>query len=418
MIPSLGAFSAQNKVNASNNTSAETKRISIFGSTGSIGRSTLDIVRKFPEQFQIFCLVANSDYATLAQQIIEFKPKFAVIVDEDKYNSLKQILSKDSTTNCEILSGYQAAVDLASQPGQDLHVAAVVGIAGLQLVLSAANAGIPIALANKESLVAGGKLVQEAIVSGKNVSGKNGSGKNSYILPVDSEHSAIFQLLENRSSRDIESLTLTASGGPFFTYTLDQLKGVTPELAINHPRWKMGPKISVDSATMFNKALELIEAAWLFSMPENKINILIHPQSIVHSMIELKDSTCLAHMSVTDMKGPIAYAMFYPYGRAEAVMQSLNLSSIVKLEFFELDQQRFPAVSLARQAINAGGATTAVLNAANEAAVGLFLSGKLDFLKIPLHVSKALEHFGVVNYSSLEELLEIDSRTRIFVSNL
>lgn len=381
------------------------RQISIFGSTGSIGQSTLDVIRNDPEKFKVWALVANSNVELLAQQINEFKPTHAVVVDESKYSELQSRI--DLGIKTKIHCGSTSSDDLASSHEADLLVASVVGFAGLSSVLKALSAGVPVALANKESLVSGGKLVKAALESGK-----------SFVLPVDSEHSAVFQLLNGNSVSELESITLTASGGPFLRKPIEDFSRIIPQEALAHPTWNMGKKISIDSATMFNKALEVIEASWLFSLPETKIGVLIHPQSIIHSLINFHDGTVLAHLSVPDMKGPIGFALNYPRSRAQNLMSKLNLAQVANLEFLEVDSKRFSAISLARSALHMGEAAGAVLNAANEEAVQRFLRGDLKFDRIARIVEQALEHFGSVNYSSLEDLREIDSQVRILSKTL
>ena len=371
-------------------------RIAIFGSTGSIGRSALDLIRRNPERFEAYALIAGSSAETLAAQIQEFKPRFAALADQDAARRLSALCPE-----CGILSGDRARADIARHPEVDTVLAAIVGSAGLSSTLAAVEAGKRVALANKESLVAAGALVEAAQARA-----------GALILPVDSEHSALFQALQGHRRGDLHELILTASGGPFLHTPQDQLARITPAQAVKHPRWSMGAKISVDSATLVNKALELIEAHWLFSVPEQSIRVLVHPQSIIHSLVNYVDGTQIAQLSAPDMRGPIAYALSWPHGRLARAMAPLRLAELGRLEFFELDNVRFPAVELARAALRAGGAMPALFNIANEAAVAAFMAGTLRFdLIVPL-IESVLARFGFADYSSLDELLALQQQGR------
>ena len=395
--------------NKNKNQTQRKKRISILGSTGSIGCSALELVRKNPGKFEVILLSANSNYSKLAEQIAEFNPSHAIICSSKYFDDLKAAIPSHCAT--EIFAGDDTQNELLKELKHEIVLAAITGFAGLKPVLTTLEAGIPVALANKESLVSGAELVKRAITKG-----------SSWIVPVDSEHSALFQLLESQCMKEVNSLTLTASGGPFFRTPVEEFKKISPEAALKHPKWSMGPKISIDSATMFNKALELIEAFWLFGVAQDKIKVLVHPQSIVHSLINFNDGTSFAHLSVPDMKGPISYALAYPEQRVSGAMQGLDLSEISELQFYPIDHSKFPAIELARQALKlvtnkASSAACAVLNAANEKAVELFLKGQISFDKINSLVSSSLEQFATLNYASYEDLLEIDILVREKVGN-
>ncbi len=378
------------------------RRVLLCGATGSIGRSTLEVIGNHPGKFELVGITANSNAGELERIASLHRPKYVGLSDHRAAASL-QGREKQAF---ELVVGEAETAELAGLPEVDVVVAAVVGVAGLRSVETAVHAGKTIALANKESLVAAGELVQGA---------QSRSGAK--ILPVDSEHSAIFQALQGVQATDLDSLVLTASGGPFLDRNRRELSGVTPEEAVRHPRWSMGAKISVDSATMMNKALELIEAHWLFGVEESRIEVLVHPQSIVHSLVRLCDGGMLAQLSVPDMRGPIAYAMQYPHGRLGEVMPRLNLEEVGQLSFRKLDQGRFPALRLAREALAAGGLAGAVLNLANEAAVQAFLKRRIAFDGIEPFVEQALSDnsrapatsFAEL-YTALEELWELFSR--------
>ncbi len=371
-------------------------RLAIFGSTGSIGASALDIVRQFPQHFKVVALVAGSNSAKLNEQIQEFKPRLAALATPEAASRLDT-----SGIACEVYSGEAAAAEIAAHPDVDTVLAAIVGSAGLRSTLRAIEAGKTVALANKESLVAAGALVAKAQAISR-----------AQLLPVDSEHSAIFQSLHGQRRCDVAELILTASGGPFLHTPKEDLCSITPAQAVKHPRWSMGAKISIDSATLVNKALELIEAHWLFAVPQSAIRVQVHPQSIVHSLVAYTDGTQMAQLSVPDMKGAIAYALRFPHGRLPEVMRPLCLSQVGKLEFFEVDNERFPAISLARQALDAGGAMPALFNIANEEAVAAFCQGQLRFDRIVPLIESVLSRLGQQSYTNLDELLAIQQRGR------
>lgn len=367
---------------------ATRRRVAVLGSTGSIGRSTLDIIRSNPESFEPFALVAGKDSAGLAAQCAEFSPRFAALATEG--------VACDVGSKTEFLCGEAAIAELAGHPDVDVVVAAVVGSSGLRAVLSAVRAGKFVALANKESLVCAGRLVAEL----QAVSGAT-------IVPVDSEHSALFQALQGAKLDQVSKFILTASGGPFLNASAEQLAAITPAQAVNHPRWKMGAKISVDSATLVNKALEVIEACWLFGVAEERVAVLVHPESIVHSLVDFCDGSQIAQLSVPDMRGAISYAINYPNQRLAGIMSRLQLEKIGTLHFMELDQLRFPAVSIARSAMREGGAMPAIFNQANEEAVRMFLENRVAFVDIVPIIERTLSEMSGTGYTDESELFAV-----------
>ena len=359
-----------------------TKRVSILGSTGSIGESTLDLVRRASEgDIQIVALTANSNAEKLAAQAIEFGAEFVALSDSQNADALKSALKG---SNIEIGIGPEALIEAACR-NADFCMAAIIGAAGLEPTLAAVDQGIHVGLANKECLVCAGDLFMQRVKE-----------KGTTLLPVDSEHNAIFQVLERDKPEGVRRLILTASGGPFRETTLERLKGVTREDALNHPVWSMGAKISIDSATLMNKGLELIEASYLFDRPSSEIDIVVHPQSIIHSMVEYIDGSILAQLGSPDMRTPIAYAMGWP-DRMAAPVQRLDLTKLSGLTFFEPDIVKFPALRLARESLEAGGKAPCVLNAANEIAVAAFLEGQIQFLDIPRIVERVLDQHAALS---------------------
>ena len=381
------------------------KHITILGSTGSIGVNTLDVIRAHPERFKVAALTAGKQIDRLAQQCAEFKPAIAVVSDADGAALLEKLLL-DQKINTQVLYGPQALVSAVTDSGCDTVMAAIVGAAGLVPTLAAAKAGKRVLLANKEALVMSGNLFMQAM--------KQGGGE---LLPIDSEHNAIFQCLPaqfsmaSNPSLGVEELWLTASGGPFRNTPLEQLGSVTPEQACAHPNWVMGRKISVDSATMMNKGLEVIEAFWLFGLPLEKIKVLIHPQSVVHSMVRYRDGSVIAQLGQPDMRTPIAYGLAWPE-RIEAGVAPLSLTQLAALSFNEPDLAHFPCLSLAFAAAKAGGTAPTVLNAANEIAVAAFLDDGMPYLQIPVVVEKVLNLMPVVNADSVECILDVDAQAR------
>lgn len=374
------------------------KRISILGATGSIGVNTLDVVRQFPERFCIVGLAAGCNVELLARQILEFSPECVSVCDEKHAQLLQSMLPGEWQD--KILFGLEGNEQVAALASADLTVSAIVGAAGLLPTLAAIKAGKDIGLANKETLVMAGKIVMDSIARYK-----------VRLLPVDSEHSAIFQALEAGRREDVKKIILTASGGPFRGRSRETLQSVTREEALNHPNWQMGRKISIDSATLMNKGLEVIEARWLFGMEADMINVVVHPQSIVHSLVEFRDGSVLAQLGVPDMRIPIAYALSYP-ARLPLALQSLQLTQCGRLDFLEPDHSCFPALKLAFAALRAGGVLPAVLNAANEIAVEAFLDGRLSFPAIVETVSRTLEAVQDGSENSLEDILAADAQAR------
>ncbi|OJI04984.1 1-deoxy-D-xylulose-5-phosphate reductoisomerase [Polynucleobacter sp. MWH-Adler-W8] len=381
------------------------KQVAILGSTGSIGVNTLDVIRAHPDRFKVVALTAAKQVDLLAEQCAEFRPNIAVVADADGAARLSKILL-EKKINTQVLYGPQALVSAVTESHCDTVMAAIVGAAGLVSALAAAKAGKRVLLANKEALVMSGDLFMQAM--------KLGGGE---LLPIDSEHNAIFQCLPNQFSKTpnpslgVEELWLTASGGPFRNTPLDQLAGITPEQACAHPNWVMGRKISVDSATMMNKGLEVIEAFWLFGLPLEKIKVLIHPQSVVHSMVRYRDGSVLAQLGQPDMRTPIAYGLAWPE-RIEAGVAPLSLTQLANLSFTDPELERFPCLSLAFAAAKAGGTAPAVLNAANEVAVAAFLDEGLPYLQISCVVDSVLNTISSVNADSLELILDVDARAR------
>ncbi|RMF42025.1 MAG: 1-deoxy-D-xylulose-5-phosphate reductoisomerase [Deltaproteobacteria bacterium] len=367
--------------------------LAVLGATGSIGCSTLEIVDLFPDRFRVVSLTAGRNLERLAEQVRRYRPvRVAVLGDEDA-ERLAGLLGDDRP---EISCGLEGLIACATEPEVDLVVSAIVGSAGLLPTMRAIEAGKDIALANKETLVAAGAAVMGAV---------RRHGVNLY--PVDSEHSAIFQALQGRQGNAVRRLILTASGGPFRRMPVDKLRDVTLEKALDHPNWSMGPKITIDSATMMNKGLEVIEASWLFDLPADQITVHIHPQSIVHSMVEYLDGSVIAQMGVPDMKAPIAYAMAYPE-RLELPMPPLDLCGLGQLTFEEPDPERFPCLELAYRALRRGGTAPAVLNAANEVAVEAFLDRRIGFMDIPELISAVLDLHQPGCCDSIDQALEAD----------
>ncbi|QWD37826.1 1-deoxy-D-xylulose-5-phosphate reductoisomerase [Polynucleobacter paneuropaeus] len=387
------------------------RRIAILGSTGSIGTNTLDVIRAHPERFEVVALTAAKQVERLAEQCVEFKPRVAVVSDAGSAKKLSELLLAKQVST-QVLYGPDALITAVLESDCDTVMAAIVGAAGLLPTLAAAKAGKRILLANKEALVMSGNLFMDAV--------RQGGGE---LLPIDSEHNAIFQCLPVHYSKSpsqhhgVEELWLTASGGPFRNTPIAELSQVTPEQACAHPNWVMGRKISVDSATMMNKGLEVIEAYWLFGLPIEKIQVLIHPQSVVHSMVRYCDGSVIAQMGQPDMRTPIAYGLAWP-DRITAGVQSLSLTQQAALNFMEPDLQRFPCLSLAFQAGKQGGTAPVILNAANEIAVAAFLDNALQYLQIPEVVERVLNTTPLSTPSSLEDILEVDAKSRVLATDV
>ena len=375
------------------------KNISILGSTGSIGTQTLDVVDKLG--LNVCALTASTNISKLEEQVRKYKPELAVVFDEDKAKIFRQNV-KD--TSVKVLCGMDGLIEAATVESAELILNSVVGMVGLRPTLAAANAKKDIALANKETLVAGGQLVTDAV--------KNSGVK---LLPVDSEHSAIFQCLQGMPDKKmLKKLILTASGGPFFGKTVDELKNVTIEQALNHPNWSMGAKITVDSASMMNKGLEIIEAKWLFDMPSEDIDVVVHRESIIHSLIEYCDNSVIAQLGLPDMRIPIQYAITYP-DRYPSPAKELNLSQIGKMTFFEPDYNTFKCLSACKKALSMGGVATAIANGANEEANMLFRNGKISFLDIGELVNGAINNTTNFEPETIEDVLKADTLARQYV---
>jgi 1-deoxy-D-xylulose-5-phosphate reductoisomerase len=366
------------------------KKLSILGSTGSIGVNTLEIVSRHPDKFRVIALAGGANLPRMEEQILRFQPDLASVKDGETARRLQQSLPPHST---RILWGPEGLIAVATHPEAEMVVSALVGSVGLLPTLAAVGAGKNLALANKESLVMAGEILTREIRE-----------RGVTLLPVDSEHSAIFQALAGHRKDQVKRIILTASGGPFLHTSLEELKRATPGEALNHPQWRMGKKVTIDSASLMNKGLEVIEAHWLFGLPPSRIEVHIHPQSIVHSMVEYIDGSIIAQMALPDMRGPIAYALSYPE-RLDLQLPSLNLFEAGPLIFSPVDGDRFPALALAYRALEEGGTMPAVLNAANEVAVEAFLQGRLGFLKIPRLIRQTMERHRPGPQGSVEEIL-------------
>lgn len=378
------------------------KKILLLGSTGSIGVNTLNVIREFRELFSVEALAVNSNIALLTEQIKEFQPRIVVVKDKKAADELRKQLPGKT----EILDGSQGLIEIAQNCTYDIFVGAMVGFCGLAPTLEAIKRGKRIALANKETLVVAGELVTKLV--------KQHSAE---LIPVDSEHSAIFQCLTGEKVSEIEKIILTASGGPFLHSSRESLESVTVEEALNHPNWKMGNKITIDSASMMNKGLEVIEAHWLFNLPAEKIDVVIHPQSIIHSMIEFSDCTIKAVLSVPDMKLPIQYALTYP-DRLKSSFVTTKLPDIKSLTFFEPDFEKFECLKLAFDALSESGTAPCILNAANEIAVDKFLRKEIKFTQIQSIISKSLEKIENHKNPGLDMIFECDRQTRRFAEEL
>ena len=374
------------------------KSLSILGCTGSIGQSALSIVAQFPEMFSVKALAAGSNTKLLADQIQKFQPELAVVIDDSAATDLKRHLPSDS--NITILHGSDGYCRAAAHESVDITLTAVVGAAGLLPTLAAIDAGKTIALANKETLVMAGEIVMD-----------RAARKGVDILPVDSEHSAIFQCLQGQRRSDVHQILLTASGGPFRDFPLEAFSAITRKQALNHPNWSMGPKITIDSATLMNKGLEVLEARWLFDFDHKHIRVVIHPQSIVHSMVAYRDGSVIAQLGIPDMKGAIAYALTYPE-RLPLEQPLPNFSGGAALTFEDPDLKKFPCLALAFEACRQGGTVPAVLNAANEVAVAAFLADRIHYLDIAAIISGTLDSHNPSDASDLETILAADEFAR------
>jgi 1-deoxy-D-xylulose-5-phosphate reductoisomerase len=377
------------------------QKVIVLGSTGSIGRQTLDVIKGSPGDFKVTALTAYSNIELLEEQIHCFKPQYAAVVDEEQGKALQERMLGEST---KILIGNEGVMRIAGDVEGDILVNALVGISGLLPTVEAINSGKRIALANKETLVVGGEIVK-TLAKEKKVS----------ILPIDSEHSAIFQCLKRGG--EVEKIILTASGGPFFGYTKEQLKNVTAVDALRHPNWSMGKKITVDSATLMNKGLEVIEAHWLFEVGYEQIEVIIHPQSIIHSMVAFRDSAVMAQLGMPDMRMPIQYALRYPKSAANT-LQRLDFVQVRKLEFYPPDLKTFPCLELAYRVGKEGGTLPVVLNGANEEAVGLFLQNKISFVQISRLIEQTLLSYSNDMNVNIQKILEVDAWSRMKVREL
>lgn len=379
------------------------KLLSILGSTGSIGQSALDVVRNNPHKFRVVGLAEGHDINLLSKQIDEFRPQIVSVRNAEEAKKLEQIVGKSAI---EIRHGISGACEVASNTDAQMVLSAIVGAAGLRPTVAAIEAGKDIALANKETMVIAGGLICEMAIN-----------KKVKIIPVDSEHSAIFQSLVGHRREDIADIILTASGGPFLRWDKDRIAGAKPHDALKHPRWSMGAKITIDSATLMNKGLEVIEARWLFDVAPEKIKVVVHPESIVHSMVEYNDGCVIAELGIPDMRAPIAYALSYPE-RVKSGVERLDLSRIGSLTFEKPDKERFGALDLSYRALRVGRSMPCVLNAANEVAVAAFLDGKIGFLDITNMVKTVMDSHDAREFSSIDEIIEIDRETREITSEL
>jgi 1-deoxy-D-xylulose-5-phosphate reductoisomerase len=365
------------------------RNLAILGSTGSIGKNTLEVISRHRDKLKVMALAVGNNVEALADQIREFNPRVVAVFDESAAERLKK-----KNLPVQILEGEQGMADVATLDGVDTVVSAIVGSAGLVPTHEAIKAGKNIALATKEALVMAGNIVMS-----------EAARRGVSILPVDSEHSAVFQCLDGRDMEEVEKIILTASGGAFRSKSVQELRNVTPAEALKHPNWDMGKKITIDSATLMNKGLEVIEAFWLFNVPIEKIGVILHPQSIIHSMVKFIDGSVLSQMSVPDMKGPISYALSYPE-RFAHVLPSLDLSEIKELTFEEPDMNKYPSLALTYDALRAGGTMPCVLNAANEIAVESFLNEKIPFMDIPRVVSDTMNDHRVIKGETIEEVID------------
>lgn len=379
--------------------------ITVLGATGSIGKSTLDVVARHPDRYQIYALTACQQHELLFEQCLRFKPRFAVMLVPQACQLLAAKIAQAGLAT-EVLCGVEALEQVSASTEVDAVMAAIVGAAGLRPTLAAARAGKRILLANKETLVMAGRIFMDAVKQ-----------SGSPLLPIDSEHNAIFQALPqhyagNLNAAGVSQILLTASGGPFRNTPLSELQHVTPEQACAHPNWSMGRKISVDSATMMNKGLEVIEAHWLFNAPAEAIQVVVHPQSVIHSMVQYVDGSVLAQLGNPDMRTPIAYGLAYPE-RIDAGVAALDLFKIARLDFVAPDFERFPCLTLAYQALRAGGTAPAIMNAANEVAVEAFLKQRIKFLDIPHLIEEVLSKLPTVQVEVLNDVLLADAQARV-----
>lgn len=385
------------------------QHVTILGATGTIGASTLNVISQHQDKFSVFALTANNNSDALFKLCLEYKPSYAVLLDEESAERLRLQL-KAAASDTEVLCGMPSLEFVSSHPLVDAVMAAIVGSAGLIPAIAAAKAGKRILLANKETLVMAGSLFMQAVNEG-----------GATLLPIDSEHNAIFQVMPHVSATNLErhgikKILLTASGGPFRKFTKDQLEKVTVKQALNHPNWVMGQKITIDSSTLMNKGLEVIEAHWLFNASPSEIEVVVHPQSVIHSMVEYIDGSVLAQLGNPDMRTPIAYALGYPH-RLKSGVSSLDLFKIAQLDFEPADTERFPCLRLAYEALSLGGNASAVLNAANEIAVDAFLKEKINFTDIPLLIEFVMNQTHIKEVSHLQDLINTDHEARVLAND-
>lgn len=373
-------------------------KVAILGSTGTIGRNTLDVIRRHPGHFRVTALAAGSNIRLLEEQAREFRPR---LVSLDKKGDADRFRAKTRADRVQVTFGPEGAEDIGRDPDSDVVVSAITGIKGLRPTLAAVRAGKKVALANKESMVVAGPLLK-----------KEARASGAKIIPVDSEHSGVFQCLAGQDARHVKKVILTASGGPFFRTALSELREKTVEEALAHPRWKMGKKVTVDSATLMNKGLELIEARWLFDLAPGQLDVLIHPQSIVHALVEMKDGSVLAQLSPTDMRIPIQYALTCP-DRQSAILPPLDLGRVGVLEFFPVDLRRFPLIELAYRAMKDGESAAVALNAANEVAVEAFLDRRIGFTAIRSLIQRAVDGHRKSRIRGFDDILAVDQEMRL-----
>jgi len=378
------------------------KNIAILGSTGSIGKNSLEVIANFPDQFNVSYLTVNKNIDALCDQVRRFRPKGVVVLDRKSAEECKNRF--DGST--EVLAGEEGLLEIVQRSDVDVVISSLVGFAGLEPTVAAIKAKKKIALANKETLVVAGEIIMSLV---KELGGT--------LIPVDSEHSAIFQCLAGESSSSVGKIILTASGGPFLNAPKEMLKKVSVEQALNHPNWKMGNKVTIDSATMMNKGLEVIEAHWLFGIPPDRIDVVIHPQSIIHSMVEFIDGSVKAQLGMPDMKLPIQYALTYPE-REKSNFARVDFPKLREMTFFPPDYERFKCLRLAYDALNAGGTMPAALNAANEIAVKRFLEGKISFLQIPETICRTMEHHSSTPHPVLDDIIAADASARKFAESI
>ncbi|MFV0599795.1 MAG: 1-deoxy-D-xylulose-5-phosphate reductoisomerase [Bacteroidales bacterium] len=379
------------------------KKVAIIGSTGSIGRQALEVIEHHKEKLCVEVLTANKQADLLIEQALKFDPNAVVIADKSQYQKVKEALS---STDIKVFAGQEALEDIVQMETIDIVLTAIVGFSGLRPTIKAIEAKKPIALSNKETLVVGGELITKLSI------------ENSVpIIPVDSEHSAIFQCLAGEFYNPIEKIILTASGGPFLGKTKDELNNITPKQALNHPNWVMGNKVTIDSATLMNKGLEVIEAKWLFDLSVDKIEAVIHPQSVIHSMVEFEDGSVKAQMGLADMRLPIQYALTYPE-RLKTNFPKFNILDFPNLSFLKPDTETFPCLSLAYQAIQKGGNMPTIMNAANEIAVEAFLRGGIGFLEIPEIIANAMSKYNFIAKANVNDFFETDKEVREELSSM